>query len=85
VSWRKAARRMPVLRCFSSLLPPPEQEEGTGLKPKWQPLGCARSLLLGAPFLSPGNPGMLRSPCAMGQFFLQTLSWMASEEFPKLW
>lgn len=88
-SWRKAARKAPGLRCFSclrlwSLLPPPEQEEGTVLKPKWQPLGCVQSLLPGVPFLSPGNPRMLHSPCGKGQLFLQTPSWMASEVFPEL-
>ena len=90
MSWREAARRALVLRNFSawgvlSLLPPPQQGERTGSKLKWQPFGCAQSLLRGAPVPPPGNPRMFHSPCKEGQFLLLTLNcWMAGDAFPRL-
>lgn len=90
VSQRKASRRATGLRNFAawrvwSLLPSPNQEETTGSKPKWPPLGCAQSRLLGASAPLLENPVMSRCPCEQGKFFLLTLNcWMAGDAFSRL-
>lgn len=50
----------------------PEQEWRRGWKPGCQPLACAPSLLLGAPWSSPGSLGMFHSLFEKRGFFFGT-------------